>query len=274
MIPLGPVVARSKARAARAAVWQYLIDDERRKVWWPELRLDPRVGGAVSERWAETSGDSEVSRDASGEVDVLVEGHAIGFRWSEAGDEHSTAVLVTLRSTGPNTGITVTETGFDALSSPAESAAASQEGWHVLLGDLVEAVEAAVASGAFAEETEAVTEAAVAEPDEAPQPDAEPAAVAEQDTEAAELADAEQAEAEQTDTAQADAAPEESDEPAQDAEQSVEDQAPVEDAQPVEAVVEPDEIGADEDGGAEANTNDDDPEEPNFDDLIRGPQSS
>lgn len=150
MIPLGPVVARSRVRAPRAAVWATVTDPELRKTWWPELHLEPRIGGAVSERWTETSGETAVSRDASGDVDVWVEGHAIGFRWSEAGDAHSTAVLVTLRSQGPETGITVTETGFDVLPAPAERAAASQEGWQVLLGDLVASVEAAVAAGTFA----------------------------------------------------------------------------------------------------------------------------
>ena len=150
MIPLGPVVARSRVRAPRAAVWATVIDPELRQTWWPELHLEPRLGGAVAERWTETSGDSAVTRDASGDVDVWVEGHAIGFRWSEAGDDHSTAVLVTLRSQGPETGITVTETGFDVLPSPAERAAASQDGWQVLLADLVASVEAAVAAGSFA----------------------------------------------------------------------------------------------------------------------------
>lgn len=158
MIPLGPVVARSRVRAARADVWTSLVDDERRSTWWPELRLDPRLGGEIAEQWSEGDGDSAVSRDASGEVDVWVDGHAIGYRWSEAGDDRQTAVLITLRSQGTETGITVTETGFDALPSPAQRAAASQEGWQVLLRDLVTAVDVAVAAGDFAEpelETEA-----------------------------------------------------------------------------------------------------------------------
>ncbi|UOQ61680.1 SRPBCC domain-containing protein [Leucobacter rhizosphaerae] len=149
-------MARNRVRAPRAAVWATVIDPELRKSWWPELELEPRVGGAVTERWTETSGETAVSRDASGDVDVWVEGHAIGFRWSEAGDAHSTAVLVTLRSQGPETGITVTETGFDVLPSPAERAAASQDGWQVLLADLVASVEAAIASGSLAGATETV----------------------------------------------------------------------------------------------------------------------
>lgn len=147
MIPLGPVVARSLLRAARTAAWAYLSEPERRAEWWPELQLEPNVGGAISERWSESTGETSVSRDASGTVDVWVEGHALGFRWREAGDERETAVLVTLRTQGEETGITVTETGFDALPEAAARAAASQDGWQVLLRDLTTALEAAVAEG-------------------------------------------------------------------------------------------------------------------------------
>ncbi|WP_336660562.1 SRPBCC family protein [Leucobacter sp. USHLN153] len=151
MIPLGPVVARSRVGVARAAAWAFLIDSDRRSEWWPELQLDPRVGGSVSERWSEGEGEAAVSRDASGTIDVWVEGHAIGFTWREAGDERDTAVLVTLRTQGRDTGITVTETGFDALPAAAERAAASQEGWQVLLRDLTTALEAARDAGEFGE---------------------------------------------------------------------------------------------------------------------------
>ncbi|MFV0434439.1 MAG: SRPBCC domain-containing protein [Leucobacter sp.] len=165
MIPLGPVVARSRVRAARTAAWSYLVQPERRAAWWPELQLEPRLGGEVIERWSETNGDTTVSRDASGEVDVWVDGHALGFKWSEAGDEHSTAVLVTLRAQGRNTGITVTETGFDALPSAAERAAASQDGWGVLLRDLTAAIEsgAVVESGTVVEPGQAVLDQPTAE---------------------------------------------------------------------------------------------------------------
>lgn len=147
MIPLGPVVARSRLRAERTAAWAYLADAGRRAEWWPELRLDPRVGGEISERWSEET----VSRDASGKIDVWVDGHAIGFTWREAGDLRDTAVLLTLRSQGAETGITVTETGFDALPNGAERAAGSHEGWQVLLRDLNLAVAAAADAGEFGE---------------------------------------------------------------------------------------------------------------------------
>lgn len=147
MIPLGPVVARARLQAARSAAWAYLADADRRAEWWPELRLEPQVGGAIAERWTEDTGETSVSRDASGTVDVWVDGHAIGFTWREAGDLRDTAVLLTLRSQGLETGITVTETGFDGLPESAARAAGSQDGWQVLLRDLSLAVASAVAAG-------------------------------------------------------------------------------------------------------------------------------
>ncbi|RZT66335.1 SRPBCC family protein [Leucobacter luti] len=147
MIPLGPVVARSRLRAARTAAWAFLANSDYRAQWWPELRLEPQVGGEISERWTEDTEEESVSRDASGTVDVWVEGHAIGFTWREAGDLRDTAVLLTLRSQGAETGITVTETGFDALPDSAERAAASQDGWQVLLRDLSGAIDRAVEDG-------------------------------------------------------------------------------------------------------------------------------
>ncbi len=179
MIPLGPVVARSRVGVARAAAWTFLAEQHRRSEWWPELQLEPHVGGTVAERWSEGEGDAAVSRDASGTVDVWVEGHAVGFTWREAGDERDTAVLITLRTQGVDTGITVTETGFDALPAASERAAASQEGWQVLLNDLVTALQAAQAAGAFGEretpaagagELEVVEPEVVGEIDEAAEP--------------------------------------------------------------------------------------------------------
>lgn len=137
MIPVGPVVARCQTSQARTVLWAYLSDPGLRGEWWPELNLEARIGGAVREQWSE----GDASRDATGEVDVFVDGHALGFRWTEAGDPRPTAVLVTLRSTGSGASLTVTETGFDMLPEPSARAAASQEGWDVLLRDLAAAVE-------------------------------------------------------------------------------------------------------------------------------------
>lgn len=155
MIPLGPVVARARVGAPRVAVWEFLTDPKHRADWWAELRLDPVVGGGIAEH-RDIEGD-EAGRDVAGEVDVLVKGHAIGFTWHE-GDERDTSVLLTLRSYGDETGITITETGFDGLPNPAEKAAAALSDWEGLLGELSSTVEQAVADGFVVEEIVVVEE--------------------------------------------------------------------------------------------------------------------
>lgn len=137
MVPVGPVVARCQTAQPRRVLWAYLSDPDLRAEWWPELNLESRLGGTVREQWAE----GDASRDASGEIDVFVDGHALGFRWTEAGDPRPTAVLITLRSIGAGASLTVTETGFDMLPDPSARAAASQEGWDVLLRDLSAAID-------------------------------------------------------------------------------------------------------------------------------------
>lgn len=137
MVPVGPVVARCETAQPRRVLWAYLSDPDLRAEWWPELNLESRLGGSVREQWAE----GDASRDASGEIDVFVDGHALGFRWTEAGDPRPTAVLITLRSIGAGASLTVTETGFDMLPDPSARAAASQEGWDVLLRDLSAAID-------------------------------------------------------------------------------------------------------------------------------------
>lgn len=121
MIPLGPVVARSRMNAARATVWAHLTDPGLRLKWWDSLELEPGVGGAVR-----ATGEAG---ELAGVVDVWVAGHALGFTWNAPGAERGTAVLMTLRSQGYQTGITVTETGFDALADGAARAELAGREW-------------------------------------------------------------------------------------------------------------------------------------------------
>lgn len=142
MIPVGPVTARRHLESPRESVWPWLADPEQRASWWPDLEIEPRVGGRVAEYWAEGEGEDRVERDASGDVDVWIVGHAIGFRWTAAGDDTATSVLISLLSDSGETIVTVSETGFDAFPDAAHRVRASAEGWDVLLDDLVAAVSA------------------------------------------------------------------------------------------------------------------------------------
>lgn len=160
MIPLGPVVARSRTKASRATVWAYLTDAGLRNEWWETLQLEPNVGGTVQAQ----RGDGV---DA-GAIDVWVAGHALGFTWQRADEERGTAVLVTLRSQGYFTGVTITETGFDALTNGAARADAAGREWNRFVEALAAASlddDAAAASQAEPVVVEpAVFESAVVEP--------------------------------------------------------------------------------------------------------------
>ncbi|MBP1327035.1 uncharacterized protein YndB with AHSA1/START domain [Leucobacter exalbidus] len=145
MIPLGPVVARSRTKASRAMVWAYLTDPSLRAQWWEPLQFDAGLGGSVQAQRVGANADGEdadaesLSRDLVGAVDVWVAGHALGFSWKTEDEERGTAVLVTLRSQGYHTGVTVTETGFDALREGAARAAEAGYDWSRFVDALAEA---------------------------------------------------------------------------------------------------------------------------------------
>lgn len=139
MAVVGPVIARMRAKAPRETAWQYIAHPELRAEWWPDVELDVVFGGAVAERWTAENGEA-ASRNAVGTVDVLIEGHALGFRWRDGDDPHETAVLITFRSQGDETDIMVTETGFGVFPDAFERTADAQQSWIDLLTDYVAAI--------------------------------------------------------------------------------------------------------------------------------------
>ena len=140
MAAVGPVIARLRAGASREAVWTYFADPELLRTWWPDAALDVVFGGAVSERWRDGDGPEAATRDAVGTVDVLIAGHALGFRWRDGSDAHETAVLITFRShdtdAGAETDVMVTETGFGRFPDAFERTADAQQSWIDLLTGL------------------------------------------------------------------------------------------------------------------------------------------
>ncbi|RKQ89730.1 activator of Hsp90 ATPase-like protein [Mycolicibacterium mucogenicum 261Sha1.1M5] len=139
MAVVGPVIARMRAKAPRETAWQYIAHPELRAEWWPDVELDVVFGGAVTERWTAENGEA-ASRNAVGTVDVLIEGHALGFRWRDGDDPHETAVLITFRSQGDETDIMVTETGFGVFPDAFERTADAQQSWIDLLTDYVASI--------------------------------------------------------------------------------------------------------------------------------------
>ncbi|MCS3429419.1 SRPBCC family protein [Leucobacter aridicollis] len=139
MAVVGPVIARMRAKAPRETAWQYIAHPELRAEWWPDVELDVVFGGAVAERWTAENGEA-ASRNAVGTVDVLIEGHALGFRWRDGDDPHETAVLITFRSHGDETDIMVAETGFGVFPDAFERTADAQQSWIDLLTDYVASI--------------------------------------------------------------------------------------------------------------------------------------
>lgn len=156
MSSVGIVIARMNTPVPRHIAWKHLVDPRLRGDWWAELQLDAKLGGSVTERHpghadvAESDegaksdenaeSDETYASEAVGKVDVMVEGHALGFRWRDLTDAYDTEVLITLRSNESGTGITVTETGFGRFMNGSERVATSQQGWIALLTSFVGAL--------------------------------------------------------------------------------------------------------------------------------------
>lgn len=140
MTPVGPATAQRRILASRETVWAALEEPYLRHAWWPETQIDFEIGGSVSEAWREGDGDSAAERNAHGAVDVLMRGHALGFRWQDAADDFATEVLITLRSYDGETGVVVSETGFGRFPDAAARVSEAQQGWAVLLEDLAKVI--------------------------------------------------------------------------------------------------------------------------------------
>lgn len=269
MAAVGPVIARLRAGASREAVWTYFADPELLRTWWPDAALDVVFGGAVSERWRDGDGPEAATRDAVGTVDVLIAGHALGFRWRDGSDAHETAVLITFRShdtdAGAETDVMVTETGFGRFPDAFERTADAQQSWIDLLTGLRDVLP----------ERAPVEAAGVALPGDAPlESDGDVG-------DAGEAEDPEAFEAEEPEVLEVDAEPEP--EPESEAEAEASDADPElrePDVDPKPAEADPDQAAADpEPADAESESADADPEsadadpgpaEPDFDSLLRG----
>lgn len=261
MAAVGPVIARMRARASRETAWTYFADPALRRTWWPDAELDVRFGGAVSERWSDGDGPDAANRDAVGTIDVLIAGHALGFRWRDGADEHETAVLITLRSHDTETDIMVTETGFGRFADAFERTADAQQSWIELLTELTAALRGVEGAGAEPGGSGESGEVALAEPVDAAPEEAEPEEAEPEEAEPEEGEEAEAGEAEPEETLLEETVPE----------QPEPEQAVPEEAEVSSEVADPDGGSPDEtdrDGaesaeGAEAGV-------PDFDSILRG----
>lgn len=118
----------------RDEVWLHLSDPALRGKWWPDSLITVSVGGEVR-----ASRRSELGNTVSaGEVDVLVEGHALGFVWTEGGGVRPTSVLMTLSSALRGTEVDIVEVGFAGLESNANRISRAEREWSELLSQLAQ----------------------------------------------------------------------------------------------------------------------------------------
>lgn len=116
----GPVIARQEIPFARLQVWQAVADHALRANWAQNLSVTPRLYGEVSDG------------KRGGKVNLAVRGHVLGWGWGSAEYGH-TLVLLTLRTLGDNTLVTVQETGFSDCADPAAAHTAALEFWQQAL---------------------------------------------------------------------------------------------------------------------------------------------
>ena len=116
----------------RREVWDQLSNSSVRSQWWPNAVITSVLGGEVQSQRL-SNGRLAVF---SGTVDAFVEGHALGFLWSETGQDISTSVLITLSSALRGTEVDIVEVGFAAFESNAERISEAEQEWSDLLAQL------------------------------------------------------------------------------------------------------------------------------------------
>jgi len=103
-------------RCSRALLWNYLVDPDLREQWWPNTSIELWPGGSVrSLTSAHDRNSDEESDELCGEVDVFINGHALGFVWSMHEKSPPTSVLITLASTPHGTIINLAEVVFRSV---------------------------------------------------------------------------------------------------------------------------------------------------------------
>ena len=123
------VVVGASARAA----WAALTAPEQRRRWWPQLELDPRVGGRLVETWHDGSGAQQTTR---GTVLDLVPEQRLRCSWRDDGWPAATEVLLTLRPAQETTVVELSHRGWDRLEDAEALRDAHRRGWAMHLADL------------------------------------------------------------------------------------------------------------------------------------------
>lgn len=113
--------------AAPEVVWESIARPDRLLEWWPQLTLEPEVGGGFLEIWSD--GDQQEKR-TTGTVTAWEEEQLIELDWSDDGWGFQTEVSIALSPEGSGTRIAIVHSGFEAAGPRgAELSRAHQDGW-------------------------------------------------------------------------------------------------------------------------------------------------
>lgn len=123
---LDAAFASERLPCSRLMAWKFLQDPARRNIWWPQTHIDFWRGGILFAELHVPDSEPTIFR---GEVDVFIDGHALGFTWSSAHDEPQTSVLITLTSRRLSTEISVAEVGFSLETYRADRLNAIEHFW-------------------------------------------------------------------------------------------------------------------------------------------------
>lgn len=138
----------------RNHLWELIVDDHRREQWWPETTIDVAPGGVIRSTFevVGSASDSEAEPTTervthSGEVDVVIAGHALGFSWRQPEDPWATTTLMTLTSLSGITQLSVVELGFMGYPDESQRMRQSFAAWEQRLARLEDAARQAVVAG-------------------------------------------------------------------------------------------------------------------------------
>ncbi len=130
------VEASTIIAADAGEVWSALTDPARLEQWWPDVHLDPRAGGQLTEVWTDHDGSQKTTH---GEILEVRPQALIVLRWADEGWSAATDVAVTLQPAPPSgTLVTVRESGWDRLPDGDRLAAEHRQGWQMHLDHLRE----------------------------------------------------------------------------------------------------------------------------------------
>lgn len=135
----------------REDVWLLIEDATRREAWWPRTTIDFIPGGSLRSTFeldpqalpssdninVAAEGEHAAEVVLSGQVDVVMTGHAFGFSWRRPDDPWATTVLLTLTTLSGSTQISVVELGFMGFPAEEQRMRDSFAGWERRL-DLLE----------------------------------------------------------------------------------------------------------------------------------------